>query len=149
MPTHSETRILPYTPQQMFDLVADIERYPEFLPWCTAARIIRRNEGHVLAELKIGYKMINERFVSNVRLDAAERTIKVSYVSGPLKVLKNEWAFKPKGKTKCQVDFCVHFEFSNPILAAMMNMFFNVAFLQMVASFEKRAAQIYGLPKAK
>ena len=149
MPTHTEQRILPYTPQQMFDLVADIEQYPEFLPWCSDARIIRRKDDHILAELTIGYKMIRERFVSNVTLEPKEKKIHVSYVSGPLKVLKNEWTFSPEGKKKCRVDFYVHFEFSNPILSAMMNMFFNVAFVQMVSSFEKRAAAIYGLPKAK
>jgi len=143
MPAHNETRILPYTPLQMFDLVADIERYPEFLPWCSSARIIR-NEGETLvAELTIGYKLIRERYVSRVKLDRKNKIIEVSYISGPLKALRNEWKFSSAPKKHCQVDFFVHFEFSNPILAAMMNVFFDVAFRQMVGAFEKRAAEIY------
>jgi coenzyme Q-binding protein COQ10 len=143
MPSHQETKILPYTPQQMFDLVADIESYPQFLPWCTSARIIRREGDMVIAELKIGYKMFSERFVSNVTLDKENKKIQVSYVSGPLKTLRNEWGFASDGKKKCRINFFVHFEFSNPLLAAMMNMFFDVAFVKMVGSFEKRAAEIY------
>jgi coenzyme Q-binding protein COQ10 len=146
VPTHTEQRILPYTPDQLFDLVSDIESYPKFLPWCTDARILKNTGDHILAELTIGYKMLRERFVSNVHLNRETRTISVTYVSGPLKALKNEWSFEPKGKKKTCVHFFVHFEFSNPIMAAMMNMFFNVAFVQMVSSFEKRAARIYGAP---
>lgn len=144
MPTHTEQRILPFTPQQMFDLVGDIARYPEFLPWCSSARIIRREEEFVLAELTIGYKMIRERFVSRVHLDRQNKIIDVTYVSGPLKALRNEWKFSPEGKKKCKIDFFVHFEFSNPLLATMMNMFFDIAFRRMVTAFEKRAEEIYG-----
>lgn len=143
MPTHSETKILPYTPQQMYALVADIEKYPEFLPWCTSARIIRKEGERVVAELKIGYKMFSERFISNVLLDADNKKIEVSYVAGPLKALRNEWTFHAEGKKKCRIDFFVHFEFSNPLLAGLMNMFFDVAFLRMVNAFEKRAGEIY------
>lgn len=144
MPTHQETRILPYTPDQMFDLVADIKRYPEFLPWCSAARIIRDDGETVIAELTIGYKMIRERFTSRVSLDRKNRVIQVSYISGPLKALRNEWRFTPEKKKQCTVDFFVQFEFSNPIFTGLMNMFFDVAFRQMVGAFEKRAAEIYG-----
>lgn len=144
MPTHTEQRILPYTPQQMFDLVGDIAKYPEFLPWCSSARIIRQEKEFILAELTIGYKMIRERFVSRVHLDHKDKIIDVTYVSGPLKALRNEWKFSPEGKKKCKIDFFVHFEFSNPLLATMMNMFFDIAFRRMVAAFEKRAADIYG-----
>lgn len=144
MPKHTEERHLPYSADQMFDLVADIAHYPEFLPWCSQARIIRREGDMVLAELTIGYKMIREKFTSRVTLNRDIRTIKVEYVSGPLKALCNEWKFIPEGKKKCKVDFFVHFEFSNPLLAAMMNVFFDVAFRQMVSSFEKRAAELYG-----
>ncbi len=143
MPSHRETKILPYTSQQMFDLVADIESYPQFLPWCHSARIIRREDGKVIAELKIGYKMFSERFVSNVLLDRENKKIQVAYVSGPLKTLRNEWTFSSEGKKKCRIDFFVHFEFANPLLAGLMNMFFDVAFVKMVSSFQKRAAEIY------
>lgn len=144
MPTHIEKRILPYTPDQMFDLVSDIARYPEFLPWCTDARIIRRQGDMVLAELTIGYKMFREKFTSRVSLDPENKTIHVAYVSGPLKYLRNEWQFHKKPKKKTEVEFFVHFEFSNPILSGLMNMFFDVAFRQMVSAFEKRAEEIYG-----
>lgn len=144
MPTHQETRILPYSADQMFDLVADIKRYPEFLPWCSAARIIRDDGETVIAELSIGYKMIRERFTSRVSLDRKNRVIQVSYISGPLKALRNEWRFTPEKKKQCTVDFFVQFEFSNPIFTGLMNMFFDVAFRQMVGAFEKRAAEIYG-----
>lgn len=144
MPTHKETRILPYTPDQMFELVADIRRYPEFLPWCSGMRIIREDGDMIVAELAVGYKMIREKFVSRVHLDRANRIIQVSYISGPLKALRNEWRFSPEKKKHCKVDFFVQFEFSNPLFTGLMNMFFDVAFRQMVGAFEKRAAEIYG-----
>lgn len=152
MPTHNESRILPYTAQQMFDLVADIKSYPEFLPWCNKARIIRHERSSeqgdepdmMIAELVIGYKLIRERYTSRVILDHKNKTIQVSYISGPLKALRNEWRFTPDKKKSCKVDFFVQFEFSNPFLTGLMNMFFDVAFRQMVSAFEKRAADIYG-----
>ena len=147
MPTHSETKILPYTPDQMFALVGDVARYPQFLPWCTGARIIKREEDMIIAELTIGYKMISEKFVSRVHLDHENKSIHVGYISGPLKYLRNEWQFEKMPKKKCRVNFFVHFEFSNPILSTIMNMFFDVAFRQMVQSFEQRAAEIYGPPQ--
>lgn len=144
MPTHSETKLLPYSTVQMFNLVSDIVRYPEFLPWCSQARIISREDDMILAELTIGYKLISERFVSRVHLDRKGKSIHVGYVSGPLKYLRNEWQFHKMPKKSCRVNFFVHFEFSNPILSKMMNMFFDVAFRRMVSAFEKRAAEIYG-----
>ena len=143
MPTHTETRELPYTSDQMFDLVSDIARYPEFLPWCNSTRIIRKEGDMVLAELTIGYKMFREKFTSRVYLDKENKTINVSYVSGPLKHLSNEWKFHKLPKKHCRIEFFVRFEFSNPILSGLMNMFFDVAFRQMVSAFEKRAAEIY------
>lgn len=146
MPSHREQKILPYTAEQLFLLVADIAKYPEFLPWCSSARIIRYEGDHMIAELTIGYKMIHEKFVSRVYLDRTNKAINVQYISGPLRNLRNEWQFHDlkKKKEQARVDFFVHFEFSNPILAAMMNMFFDVAFRRMVGAFEQRAAQIYG-----
>jgi coenzyme Q-binding protein COQ10 len=148
MPTHTETRELPYTPDQMFDLVSDIARYPEFLPWCSKARIIRREGDAILAELTIGYKLFREKFTSRVNLDREKHTINVAYVSGPMKYLRNEWQFHKLPKKSTRVDFFVHFEFSNPILSGLMNMFFDVAFRQMVSAFEKRAEEIYSPLKA-
>jgi coenzyme Q-binding protein COQ10 len=144
MPTHTETKTLPFTAMQMYALVADIAKYPEFLPWCAGARIISRTNDMVLAELTIGYKKIQESFTSRVHLDEANKTIHVSYVSGPLKYLRNEWSFTDLPNGQCQVDFFVHFEFSSRILSHLMDMFFDVAFRRMVTSFEVRAKEIYG-----
>lgn len=145
MPTHSETKLLPHTSHEMFTLVSDVARYPEFLPWCSGARILSENDETIIAELSIGYKMISEKFVSRVHLDPESKTIHVNYISGPLKYLRNEWRFRDMPENSCRVDFFVHFEFSNPILSKMMNMFFDVAFRRMVQSFENRAEEIYGL----
>lgn len=143
MPEHRETKILPYTPQQMYALVADVARYPEFLPWCTGARIIRQEPGFMLAELTIGYKMIREKFVSRVTLDDEQLAIHVSYVSGPLQMLHNEWYFTDTADGQCKIDFFVNFEFSSRILSSLMEMFFDVAFRRMVDAFEKRAGDVY------
>ncbi|HEU0118760.1 MAG TPA: type II toxin-antitoxin system RatA family toxin [Alphaproteobacteria bacterium] len=142
MPQHSETRFLPYTPQQLFDLVADIGRYPEFLPWCKGARILKRDGDVVTADLIIGYKMFQEKFKSEVTLDVP-RKIAVRYLSGPLAHLTNEWGFKPSGKG-CDLSFHVDFDFHSSILGAAMEMFFDKAILKMVAAFEERAKELYG-----
>ncbi len=142
MPTHAEKRHLPYTPQQLFDLVVDIERYPEFLPWCVAARI-RRREGNVLfADLVIGFKMVRERFTSKVTL--GDSRLDVVYTEGPFKYLNNHWIFDraPDGGTN--IDFCVDFEFRSKVLQTLIGALFNEAARVMVASFERRASQLYG-----
>jgi coenzyme Q-binding protein COQ10 len=144
MPTHSETKIIPYTAQQIYELVADIDKYPQFLPWCSAARIISKNDDMILAELTIGYKKIKESFTSRVHLDQENKAIYVAYVSGPLRALRNEWIFTDLPDKSCQVDFFVHFEFSSRILSHLMDLFFDVAFKKMVNSFEIRAKEIYG-----
>ncbi len=124
MPRHSETRVLPYTPEQLFALVAEVERYPEFLPWCKAVRILERKDGIIKADLIIGYKMFQEKFTSVVTLDPP-RAISVEYMSGPLSHLTNEWMFKPSGKGSCELGFNVAFDFQSPILAAAMEMYFR------------------------
>ena len=149
MPTHAEKRVVPYTPEQMFDLVAAIERYPEFLPWCLAARIRQRVGNHVTADLVIGFKMIRERFTSRVTLLRPDRKhakagkIDVSYIQGPLKYLNNHWRFDhhPDG---CLIDFSVDFEFRSKMLQKLIGSLFNEAFRRMVAAFEARAQQLYG-----
>ncbi len=143
MPTHAEKRHLPYTPQQMYRLVADIERYPEFLPWCVASRI-RRREGDVLyADLMIGFKLVRERFTSKVTLDETESRIHVQYTDGPFHYLNNHWIFQPEG-TGCIVDFFVDFEFRSKTLQKIMGVLFNEAVRRMVHAFEMRAEQLYG-----
>jgi coenzyme Q-binding protein COQ10 len=143
MPKHHETRFLPYSAAQMFDLVAGIEHYPEFLPWCKKADILSHNGDTVIADLIIGYKIFQEKFTSEVRLDKP-RAIMVHYRSGPLSHLSNVWEFKPKGRKGCEISFSVDFDFNSPLLRAAMNVFFDKALSKMVASFEARAKDLYG-----
>ena len=142
MPTHAEVRTLPHTQDQMFDLVADIERYPEFLPWCLDAKIWKREGNVVYADLVIGYKMFRERFTSKVTLTKPGH-IHVEYQKGPLKYLSNHWRFLPSNPKSCVIDFFVDFEFRNPIFQKVMGVFFNEAVKRMVAAFETRADFLY------
>ncbi|MBM3628285.1 MAG: type II toxin-antitoxin system RatA family toxin [Alphaproteobacteria bacterium] len=148
MPTHAEKRLLPYSPEQLFDLVAQVERYPEFLPWCLAARIRSRSEDAVVADLVIGFRMIRERFTSHVRLDRARR-IDVRYADGPFKYLDNHWIFEPVAPCAelpgggTLIDFHVDFEFRSKILQGLIGVLFNEATRRMVAAFEARARQLY------
>ncbi len=144
MPTHAERRPLPYTPQQLFDMVADIERYPEFLPWCVAARIRRREGNTIWADLMIGFKMVRERFTSKVVLDPEAKRIDVTYAEGPFKYLNNHWIFEPGQDGGTVIDFYVDFEFRSRILQSIMGALFNEAVRLMVSAFEKRARQLYG-----
>jgi coenzyme Q-binding protein COQ10 len=145
MPTHAEKKLLPYTREQLFDLVSDIERYPEFLPWCVGARIRERNGNEILGDLLIGYKMVRERFTSRVVLSWPDR-IDVSYSEGPFKYLNNHWLFLPQSDGQCLIDFYVDFEFRSKMLQKIMEMFFNEAVKRMVGAFETRAHQLYGTP---
>lgn len=142
MPTHAERRVLPYAPKQLYDLVADVERYPEFLPWCLAARIRKREPDYIEADLVIGFKMVRERFTSKVQLGPPDR-IDVAYAEGPFKYLNNHWGFKehPEG---CEIEFFVDFEFRSRMLQKIIEMLFNEAVRRMVAAFEGRARQLYG-----
>ncbi len=142
MPQHQETRLMPYTAAQMFDLVADIEHYPDFLPWCQKARILSRKKNKVTADLVIGYKLFQEKFTSEVVLDQPH-SITVHYRSGPLSHLSNAWQFKAKGKKSCEVSFQVDFDFHSPLLRAAMNIFFDKALSKMVSAFETRAEKLY------
>ena len=145
MPTHAEQRLLPYTPEQLYALVADIERYPEFLPWCVAARIRERRTDFISADLVIGFKLFRERFTSNVRLDPPGR-IDVTYAEGPFRYLNNHWSFErvPGG---CRLDFFVDFEFKSRLLQKAIELLFGEAVRRMVAAFEARAHQLYGKPR--
>ena len=145
MPTHSEKRVLPYTPDQLFDLVADIERYPEFLPWCVATRITERSGDRLVSEMVIGFKMFRERFVSRVKLDREGHRIDVAYAEGPFKYLTNHWVFDehPRG---CMIDFYVEFEFRSRLLQMVIEVLFHEAVRRMVGAFESRARALYGPP---
>jgi coenzyme Q-binding protein COQ10 len=142
VPTHSEKRVLPYTPEQMFALVADVERYPEFLPWCVGARIRERGPTLIVADLIIGFRLIRERFTSRVALSPPSG-IDVAYTDGPFRYLNNHWGFAPV-LGGCRVDFFVDFEFKSRLLQKMIEMLFGEAVKRMVAAFETRARQLYG-----
>jgi coenzyme Q-binding protein COQ10 len=142
MPTHAEKRVLPHQPEQLYQLVADIERYPEFLPWCLAVRMRKREGNIMLADLIIGFRMIRERFTSRVTLDPERMTIDVAYIEGPLRYLNNHWHFEPHPEG-CLIDFFVDFEFHSRIMRRLMEPLFNEAVRRMVAAFEARAKALY------
>ncbi len=142
MPTHAEKRVLRYTPEQMFDLVADVRRYPEFLPWCVGARVLSRDDQLLVADLTIGFKMFRETFRSRVGLDCPGH-IHVTYETGPFRYLNNHWRFSPVPQG-CEVDFFVDFEFRSRILQMAIGVVFNEAVRLMVRAFERRAMVLYG-----
>ncbi len=152
MPVHRERRVLPYTPRQLFDLVADIEAYPQFLPWCIGARIRKREGAQIVADLIIGFRLFRERFTSKVSLlpdDPRGPRIDTVYADGPFKRLENHWIFHehPDG---CDVEFFVDFEFKSYLLQATVEILFHEAVRRMVAAFEGRAARLYGaVPRAR
>ena len=142
MPRHAETRHLPYTSEQMFSLVADIARYPEFLPWVQATRILKTEGAVITADMIVGFKMVRERFTSRVTLTPSSN-IHVEYLAGPLKYLKNDWKFRPVDDG-CEIDFSVDFEFRNKMFERLAGMFFHEALRRMVGAFQARAAAIFG-----
>lgn len=147
MPTHSETRTLPYTAQQMYDLVGDVARYPEFLPWTAAARIRSREDcgDHeiMLADLVISFKVFRERFGSRVTLWPGEKRIETEYLDGPFRHMISKWGFRDV-EDGVEVSFFVDFEFRNRILQGAAGMFFYEAMQRIVRAFERRAAELYG-----
>jgi len=147
MPTHSETRQLPYSAQQMYDLVADVARYPEFLPWTAAARIRSdedRGDHRVMeADLVISFKVFRERFTSRVVLWPEAKKIDTEYLDGPFKYMKSNWHFEDNLED-CQVHFFVDFEFKNMILQKVIGVVFNEAMQRIVRAFENRAKELYG-----
>ncbi|MCU0855917.1 MAG: type II toxin-antitoxin system RatA family toxin [Rhodobacteraceae bacterium] len=147
MPSHSETRTLPYTAEQMYDLVADVARYPEFLPWTAAARIrSRKTEGDhevMLADLVVSFKVFRERFGSRVTLWPARQRIDTEYIEGPFKHLHSRWEFRDVDGGS-EVHFEVDFEFRNLILQKAAGLFFFEAMQRIVRAFEARAHQLYG-----
>lgn len=143
MPTHAEKRVLPYRPDQLYAVVAGVEHYPKFLPWCTGARIRERGPNLLVADLIIGFKMFRERFTSKVMLDPEGRRIDVEYTDGPFKYLRNHWIFLPH-EQGCEIDFFVDFEFRSKLLQKTIELLFNEAVRRMVAAFETRARHLYG-----
>jgi coenzyme Q-binding protein COQ10 len=152
MPSFRTTRRVPHTPERMFDLVADVERYPEFLPLCTGLRVRKRQPGPegegtelLVAEMSVGYKAISETFTTKVTLDRPKLDIHVSYVDGPFKYLENRWSFRPDGEGS-RVEFAIDYEFRSMALGLLMGAMFDRAFRRFTDAFEARADSIYGAP---
>lgn len=143
MPTHSEIRIVPYSSTQLFDLVMDIEKYPEFLPWCIGARINSRSKTDLDADVLIGYKMFQEKFSSRVNF-VRDREIEVEYLKGPMRHLHNKWVFTDLKPGQCQVDFYVDFSLKTKLLENFVDQFFQKALVKMINAFELRAIDVYG-----
>lgn len=147
MPSHSETKFLPYQPDQIFDLVADVARYPEFLPWCAAARIRTRepqdNCEVITADLVISFKVFRERFGSRVRLDHDRFRIDTDFLDGPFKHMHSFWQIRAV-EGGCEADFSVDFEMKNAILQKVVGVVFNEAMQRVVRAFEARAQELYG-----
>lgn len=143
MPRHSETRHLPYSPQQVFDLVADVPNYREFLPWVSAVRVRSNSDTEMVADLIVGFSALRETFTSRVKKDRPN-TISVDYVDGPLKYLRNEWAFRSDGQGGTFVDFAVDFAFRSSLFERLAGQMFDRALRKMIGAFEARAAALYG-----
>jgi coenzyme Q-binding protein COQ10 len=144
MPRHSETRHLPYTPEQLFELVADVGRYDEFLPWVVAVRIRSSNETETVADLIVGFSAFKERFTSRVVKQRPDK-ICVDYVEGPLKYLHNEWIFEPADDGGTNLHFSVDFAFKSRLFETLAGQMFDRALRRMTGAFERRAASLYGI----
>jgi coenzyme Q-binding protein COQ10 len=148
MPTHAEKRIVPYSAGQMFDLIADVRHYPDFLPWVAACRIRSRRplpDGEVIdADLVVSFKVFRERFGSRVTLKPAIHCIDVEYLEGPFRYLNNHWKFEPLGPDRCEIDFFVDFEFRSAMLQRVIGLVFDQAMQRIVRAFEARAEALYG-----
>ncbi len=143
MPGIRETRYLPYSCEQMFDLVADVGRYAEFLPWVIATRVRSNSDTEMVADMVVGFKSLREKFTSRVNKTRPSE-IKVHYMDGPLRDLDNIWQFTPAENGGCEVFFCVDFTFKNKMFEALAGQYFDRAFRRMVEAFEARAAELYG-----
>ena len=144
MPKHSETRAMPYSATQMFDLVADVKAYADFLPWVIAMRVRKDTPQETLADMIVGFKGLRETFTSRVEKQRPE-LIRVNYVEGPLKYLHNDWRFRPNG-AGCFVDFSVDFAFKNRMFEMLAGQVFTMALRKMIGAFEERAKVLYGSP---
>ena len=143
MPSIRETRDLPWSAEQMFDLVADVKRYGEFLPWVVATRVRSDGETEMIADMVVGFNALREKFTSRVKKLRPEM-IDVDYVDGPMKELDNKWFFRPNPDGGCTIDFTVDFTFRNAVFEALAGRYLDRAFRKMVSAFEARAAVLYG-----
>ncbi len=148
MPSFRTTRRVKHTPEEMFDLVADVEKYPLFLPLCEGLKVRSRTKGEdgretLIADMSVGYKAIHETFTSKVKLDREKLKIMVAYLDGPFRALENLWSFKHDGEG-CLVEFFISYEFKNRMLGMLMGAMFDRAFRKFASAFEKRAEVVYG-----
>jgi coenzyme Q-binding protein COQ10 len=153
MPQFSTKRRVRHAAAKMFDLVADVERYPEFVPLCrdlnVTSRTVKEEGVEVLvADMTVAYKLVRETFTSRITLDNPKLQILVEYLSGPFSRLQNRWTFHPVDEHACDVEFFIEYEFRSRVLAALMGAMFDAAFRRFAAAFEKRADEIYGMPAA-
>ncbi len=148
MPRHAETRRLPYTPEQMFDLVADIASYPAFLPWISAMRVRSRTDTEAVADMIVGFKGLRESFTSRVKMERPA-SVRVDYVDGPLKHLTNDWRFRPDDKGGVLIDFEVDFAFKSKLFEMLAGQMFDKALRKMIGAFEARAETLYGVSEAE
>jgi coenzyme Q-binding protein COQ10 len=153
MQRFSNKRRVRHRAEQMFELVADVERYPEFVPLCQSMKIRHRapkpdGTEIVVAEMVVSFKLVRETFTSQVTLDRANLKILVEYLEGPFSTLENRWTFEPKGDEACDVGFFIQYEFKSRMLGMLMGTMFDTAFSRLSAAFEKRADQVYGKPAA-
>jgi coenzyme Q-binding protein COQ10 len=149
MPQFSTRRSVHHNAGDMFALVSDIERYPEFVPLCRAMRVLRRVEEPegieiLVAEMTVAYKLIRERFTSKATLDHANLNILVEYLDGPFSHMENRWEFHPRGDHACEIVFSISYEFRSRAFGLLMGAMFDTAFRRFAAAFEKRADQVYG-----
>lgn len=143
MPGIRETRSLPWSAEQMYDLVADVARYHEFLPWVVAARVRSDSEEEMIADLLVGFKSLREKFTSKVLKQRPAR-IEVIYLDGPMRDLDNVWTFTARPDGGCEVEFHVEFTFRSSVFERLAGQYFDRAFHRMVGAFEQRAAALYG-----
>ena len=141
----AETRHLPWTPEQMFDLVADVGRYAEFLPWVVATRIRSDSETEMVADMMVGFSALRERLTSRV-IKARPGSITVEYLEGPMRSLSNTWTFAPDPDGGCRIEFVCDFQFRNAIFERLAGQYLDRAFRKMVAAFETRANKLYSVP---
>ena len=142
MPTHAEEKHSPFTAQQMYNLVADVEKYPEFLPWCMATRIKSHEDNVMIADMVIGFKLIREKYTSEITL-IPNKQVNINYKNGPFKYLNSHWKFIEDENGGCLIDFFIDFEFKSALLQKLMGAVFNEAVHLMMSAFEKRAKELY------
>ena|SRR5690554_575268 len=152
MPKHETIRRVNHTPAQMFDLVAAVDTYPEFLPWCEALAVHSRKERDgvtiLVADMTVGYKALRETFTSQVVLKPEESVIDVRYIDGPFRFLQNRWRFEAVGEGQTDIHFFIEYEFKSRMLGMLMGAMFDRAFKMFAEAFERRADEIYGLDSA-